>query len=265
MAKVEDNWYIDFFASEMPGRLGKYDESALSRRQVDFIAKCTAITDDSRVLDVCCGKGRHLLEFLRRGIHVAGIDSSPYMLAQCRTIADLEGLHPHLQCADVRHLAIDSEYDVVYMVLPALGFFCSDEEDDIVIRNVSAAIRPGGLVFMDLVPLEGSIRGYVPEKVLHNSRGELVVKRKEYDPLTGRLYGSDETHMLDGTIDKREHRLRLYSCTEMRNMLMQNGILTKCIYGDYEGASYTIDSRHMIIVGQKSPKDGFHWISGGET
>ena len=66
----------------MPGRLGKFDESEISRYQVDFITTSLGVTSESKLLYLCCGNGRHLVEFLRRDIDVIGVDSSYYMLSQ---------------------------------------------------------------------------------------------------------------------------------------------------------------------------------------
>jgi len=48
------------------------------------------------VLDVGCGTGRLLLDFLADGIDADGVDNSPEMLARCRQKADTLGLRPRL-------------------------------------------------------------------------------------------------------------------------------------------------------------------------
>ena len=48
------------------------------------------------VLDVGCGTGRLLLDFLAQGIDVDGVDNSPDMLALCRQRAERMGLKPNL-------------------------------------------------------------------------------------------------------------------------------------------------------------------------
>jgi D-alanine-D-alanine ligase len=188
MSDVSDmraDWHLKFFASDVPGRPGKYDESDHSRLQVDFIASCLRLTRESTVLDLCCGKGRHLLEFLRRGFDVAGVESSTSMVSECRRLAASEGLTPELETSDVRQFESSSVFDAVYMVLPAIGFFGSDQDDHQIVRNVSRALRERGLLFMDLVPLEGSIRTYEPERRTTDGAGNRVVKRREYDPGRG--------------------------------------------------------------------------------
>jgi len=251
MIEVKQDWYRHFFSSEMPGRVGKYDESKLSQHQVDFIVNCLGVTRDSKLLDLCCGKGRHLVELLRRGFDVVGVDSSSYMLSECRTLAESEGFAPTLKLCDIREIEFESEFDAVYMVLPALGFFDSDQDDHRIVLTLAKALKSFGLLFMDLVPLEWSIRHYTPERSTVNQRGDKVVKRKHYDPIKGKISGSEVTYLPDGTTDEREHCVRLYSYSEMSTILHQIGFRIQSTFGDYAGSRYTIHSPNMIIIAQK--------------
>jgi D-alanine-D-alanine ligase len=251
MIEVAKDWYTDFFSAETPGRLGKYDESEQSRLQVDFIAGCLQLTTESKLLDLCCGKGRHLLEFLRRGLNAAGADSSAYMISECRTRAESEGLNPDLKVCDIRELDYVSEFDAITMVLPAIGFFETDQDDYLVMENIARALKPNGLLYMDLVGLESSIRAYIPERHTINRRGDRVVKMKRYDPTRGRMLGSEVTYLSDGTTDERRFSQRLYTYSEMSNMLRQAGFTMDAAYGDYTGSEYTIDSSNMIMLAQK--------------
>src|SRR6266516_5276065 len=45
-------------------------------------------------LDIGCGTGRLLLDYLAEGIDIDGVDNSPEMLAICREKAQRPGLHP---------------------------------------------------------------------------------------------------------------------------------------------------------------------------
>ena len=47
-------------------------------------------------LDIGCGTGRLLLDYLAAGIDIDGVDNSPEMLAICEEKAQKSGLHPIL-------------------------------------------------------------------------------------------------------------------------------------------------------------------------
>ncbi|MFH1312468.1 MAG: class I SAM-dependent methyltransferase, partial [Candidatus Eisenbacteria bacterium] len=84
-------WYEELFSKDDPLRFETYGESEASRAQVDFAIEKLAIEPGARVLDLCCGQGRHLLDLMRRGYDVVGVDLSEFMLGKCREAAAREG------------------------------------------------------------------------------------------------------------------------------------------------------------------------------
>lgn len=65
------------------------------------------------VLDVGCGTGRLLLDFLDAGIDIDGVDVSPEMLAICREKAILRGLSPMLYEQPIESLNLSRQYQTI--------------------------------------------------------------------------------------------------------------------------------------------------------
>lgn len=53
--------------------------------EVENMIKLLDITASSRVLDLCCGIGRHTLEFARRGFAITGVDRTAAYLKKAKT------------------------------------------------------------------------------------------------------------------------------------------------------------------------------------
>jgi cyclopropane fatty-acyl-phospholipid synthase-like methyltransferase len=64
------------------------------------------INPADHVLDIGCGTGRLLLDYLAQGIDVDGVDNSPEMLARCRAKAQALGLTPRLYEQSMETLAL---------------------------------------------------------------------------------------------------------------------------------------------------------------
>ena len=62
------------------------------------------------VLDVGCGTGRLLLDYLQQGIDIDGVDNSPEMLAICKTKANKLGINPNLFEQNLESLEIPRKY-----------------------------------------------------------------------------------------------------------------------------------------------------------
>jgi len=47
------------------------------------------------------------------------------------------------------------------------------------------------------------------------------------------------------------HIIRLYTLTEMTRLLARVGLIVNAVFGGFDGESYSIDTRRMIIVARK--------------
>ncbi|MDO8588739.1 MAG: methyltransferase domain-containing protein [Armatimonadota bacterium] len=128
-------WYKRQFEDEDPHRLSWYAESETSRHEVDFIVEHLGLDPGTRILDLCCGQGRHLVELIRRGYDVVGVDLSAYMLDHCNKALEAAGVHSCLVQSDMREINFYSEFDGVINMRTSFGYLESDEEDQKVLST----------------------------------------------------------------------------------------------------------------------------------
>jgi len=62
------------------------------------------------VLDIGCGAGRLILDFLSQGIDIDGIDNSPEMISLCKQNAERKGLKPNLYVQSMTELQLPRKY-----------------------------------------------------------------------------------------------------------------------------------------------------------
>lgn len=72
------------------------------------------------VLDVGCGTGRLLLDFMSNGVDIDGLDNSPEMLSLCRKKAQSMELQPDLYCQGMELLELPRAYRVI--LVPSCSF-----------------------------------------------------------------------------------------------------------------------------------------------
>ena len=69
------------------------DDLQITRKEIDLIQEVGKFSPEDKVLDLCCGQGRHALELARRGIcNVEGMDRSHYLIQKAKDRAKIEGL-----------------------------------------------------------------------------------------------------------------------------------------------------------------------------
>src|SRR5271168_2093708 len=71
-------------------------------------------------LDVGCGTGRIVLDYLSEGVDIDGVDNSPEMLAICRVKAQQRGLQPNLYQQTMETLDLPRRYRTI--LVPSSSF-----------------------------------------------------------------------------------------------------------------------------------------------
>ena len=106
---------------------------------IDRILNNARVGCGSRVLDVACGTGVLIPDYLSRGVEsVTGVDISPEMIAVAKSKFPQENVR--FICADVEELPMDEKYDAI-VVYNAFPHFPDPEK---LIHRLSALLSPHG-------------------------------------------------------------------------------------------------------------------------
>lgn len=244
-------WYKELFASEDPVRFSSYGESDASRHHVDFLVEKLELVPGMKILDLCCGQGRHLLELTRRGYDVVGVDLSAYMLSKCREAAESIGIGVNLIQSDMRDIDFDSEFDAVINMFTSFGYLESDEEDQKVLNAVSRSLKPGGVFFLDTVNRDSLMSRFQERSWSENERGDITVIDRSFDSLAGRINCRERTIFTDGHRSSLDHSFRLYCYTELAKMLNIAGLHVTQTFGNYDGSDFGRISKGMFMCARK--------------
>ena len=246
-------WYEELFASEDPMRMDAdyYAECEASRAEVDFIVEKLGLQPGARILDLCCGQGRHLMELTRRGFDVVGFDISAYMLDRCREIAAKEGIQPTLVQGNMRDLSFDAEFDAVINMRTSFGYLESENEDQRALEGICRALKPGGRFLTDQLNRDSLMRRYREQSWIRNSRGDIVIADSKFDVRTGRNIVKEIAFLADGSRSEANHNIRLYTCREFEEKLIRAGMPIESVWGDWDSSPFDLDHRHMLIIALK--------------
>jgi SAM-dependent methyltransferase len=115
-------------------------------REVDFVCACAPLPCFRKVVDVCCGMGRHARALFQRGYSVTGVERDALAIARARELA---GGPSYLQ-TDVRdYQPAISAYDLAIVMSQSFGHFDAATNRD-VLRRLATGVREGGRVVLDL-------------------------------------------------------------------------------------------------------------------
>ncbi|HWR26065.1 MAG TPA: methyltransferase domain-containing protein [Methanosarcina sp.] len=149
---VRSDWWQTLFNSfYLKTDADLLDDMELTRKEVDIIISILGVVPEDKILDLCCGQGRHILELARRGFaNVEGYDRSQYLIRKARTRAQKENLQVRFREGDARKLPYPSNtFDVVTILGNSFGYFDSSLHDRKVLEEICRVLKPGGKVFID--------------------------------------------------------------------------------------------------------------------
>ncbi|KAI8591875.1 hypothetical protein BDZ88DRAFT_17394 [Geranomyces variabilis] len=109
----------------------------------------------ARILDLCCGQGRHSLFLSRKYPHLAlhGHDQSSYLikLAQERAAAQQLSGKTVFTVGDCRQIPYaDETFDLVVVMGNSFGYFADEQGDRTVLSEIFRTLVPGGRLVLDL-------------------------------------------------------------------------------------------------------------------
>jgi SAM-dependent methyltransferase len=151
--------------------LRDYKSAAHLSRVIKKCINHTKLKPGSRVLEIGCGGGVHLVKFFLNGFHADGIDSSPEVVERCNhyieQVRKFERIETNISvhCSDVFKYSVDSTYDLSYHFGVVEHFI--NRSDRMKIWNILYnSLKPGAWV-MSVVP-SGShlLRSYIKKNGL---------------------------------------------------------------------------------------------------
>ena len=244
-------WYREFFDDLYLRVYQPVEALERVRREVDFIVKALDLPAGAKVLDLCCGQGRHSLELARRGFQVVGVDLSEALLYAARKRAESEGLSVTFLHCDMREIDFADEFDAFINMFTSFGYLESEAEDEKVLGKVAQALKSGGKFLLDVVNRDRLVRDFQAREWHAADEGWLVLEERTFDHLSGRMETRWVCVARDGVRYERLSSVRLYTTSELRTMLERAGLKVTNLFGDYDGSPYSWDSQRLIVVSCK--------------
>ena len=243
-------WYeCDEFWREMKPFLFSLERWESTSEQVNQIISLLSIRSDDRILDLCCGPGRHSLELASRGFNVTGVDRTSLYLKEAREKAKSIGVRVEFVQEDMRKFYRPDSFDVALNMFSSFGYFENHSDDRKVLLNIYQSLKEGGKLLIEIMGKEVLAR---------------IFRNKEWSEVDGMFFLQESKVNKDWT--KVENRwiaikgkkqkefrfsLRIYSGTELSNFLLDSGFSSVEIFGDLDGSPYNNEARRLIAVACK--------------
>jgi len=218
-------WWEDFFDADYIRVWGSFTNAERTAGEVDGLWELLGLRVGSRLLDAPCGFGRLSGPLAARGAIILGLDQSEALLRCAENRRGSLGTDQlRYRQHDLRQPLPEGGFDAAINVFSSLGY--GTEEDDLaILRNLSSALRPGGLLLVETAHRDLNVVNLVRGSG-HSQRlpdGTLVIHEPVFDPIAGRVsvtwYWSGP-----GGSGQKSASIRTYSATELVALIERAGL-----------------------------------------
>jgi len=225
------------------------ERQSSAKAQVEQVVSLLKIQQGDRILDLCCGTGRHSLEMAQQGFDVVGVDRTTSFIEKAKQEAEIRNLEVGFVVGDMREHCQPNSFDIVMNLFGSFGYFEDSDDDRQVVMNMHASLRPGGKFLIETMGKEIALREFRERDWSEEGDTLVLAERKPYQN-----WSRIQTRWIVIKGDQRyEHTVsvRSYSASELSSLLSDCGFQNVQVYGDLEGIAYDQAAKRLIIIGTK--------------
>ncbi len=232
---VKADWWRHIFNANYLRTDGDVvEDNDITQKEVDLFLAALDIAKDSSFLDLCCGQGRHAIEFAKRGYsNVVGLDRSHYLINRARKINKTGNHNVLFKEGDARKLPFTNDsFDAVFIAGNSFGYFDSKKDDIRILREVMRVLKPNGKLLIDITD-GGFIREHFDSRSWEwIDKNYFVCRERSLSKNFDRLVSREViTHVTKGVVADQFYAERLYSSEDL------NSLLTKVGFADFHNYS----------------------------
>ncbi len=245
---ISPKWYQRSFGALYPLVYAHRSPEAAAG-EARFAAEAVGLGAGDRVLDLCCGAGRHSAHLLSRTRRVTGLDWSPELLAAAR--AGLGGAAALVR-GDMRALPFGGVFDVVFNFFTSFGYFADDAENARAAGEMARVLRPGGRLFLDHIGAAWAAARLVPRSEREQD-GLRIVEERWLDGGDPPARVNKVTTVWRGgaRLGRFPESVRLYTPETLGAVLSGAGLAVERVFGDYRDLPPGPDAPRLIFVCRK--------------
>ncbi len=243
------NEWKQFFNESIAQKYEEYCFTQNTEAEVRFILEECNLPDNTRILDVGCGTGRHAVALARMGFQVTGVDLSPNMLAIAAQNAAAAGVAIDLRESDAQTISFDNEFDAAVCLCEGSLSLVGSADDPIdhdqrILTNICNALKPGATFITTVLNAYRRIREATDQDVESGT----------FNPVTLVNTNRETVETPEGTHEV-EVRERTYTPPEFIRMLQTAGFVVDHLYGGTAGAwkrqTLKLDEMEIMAIAHK--------------
>lgn len=239
--ETNETWFSSWFDTPYYHILYKERNDREAQLFMDNLTHYLNLPEKAKVLDLCCGKGRHAIYLNQLGFDVIGADLSENSIAEASAFSN-ESLH--FKVHDMRE-EFEEKYDAIFNLFTSFGYFENDDDNLVTLKAIKNSLTDYGFAVIDFMNVHQVIDTLVPEEVKTVDGIDFHLKRYVAD---GHIF--KEIDFEDQ--GKKYHfteKVKALTLQDFEVMMEEAGIYLLDIFGDYKLKKFhKTESERLIMI-----------------
>jgi len=246
----EKKWWKAAFSKTYFAAFDDIYSEQRGKKEAEFLIQNLRLKKGTQVLDLACGQGRHSLPLAQHGVCVTGVDASSSLLRVAKKRAQTKKIDVSFKKGDIRTYCEVEKYNIVLVLGNSFGYF-NDKDNEQVLSNISASLKTGGWLVLDLSNTLGMLRQKITgEWIQEIPNGKLITRTLNFNPETSQATMQwcviqNKIKTLFGGM------LRFYSPSEIKHLLAERNLIIKKIYGSFSNEPFSIKTKRCLVMARK--------------
>jgi SAM-dependent methyltransferase len=224
--------------------------AGLTEAEVDFIQEMGSLKNESKVLDIMCGYGRHALELGRRGTRVTAIDNLQDYIDEIKTKAKDQNLPVSVIQEDILHAQLNDVYDAAICMGNSFAFF--DRADAVtILRNISEHLKPGGILIINSWMIAEVAIKYFKERDWHYAGAYKCMIEYKYCINPSRIESEQTIISPNGSVEIQKGVDYIFTLDQLEELFNEAGLKTQEVYSTPRKKKFVLGDGRVYIVAAK--------------
>lgn len=235
-----EDWFTDWFNTPYYHILYKDRNDADAQLFMKNITSFLALSKDTHILDLPCGKGRHAVFLNSLGYKVTGGDLAENSIEYAK---QFENETLHFNVHDMRK-PFRKNYDAVFNLFTSFGYFEDDKEDILILQNIKNGLTKGGYFVFDflnankvkanLVESETKIVDTITFNIKREIKNGFIIKNISF-------FADEKNHSYT-------EKVKYLDLEKMTYYLEKVGFNITNVFGNYSLANFDKNTSDRLII-----------------
>ena len=240
-------WFASWFNTPFYHILYQHRDFDEAEKFIDCLMDKLGPLDNSTLLDLACGKGRHAYYLAKKGYKVKGVDLSSESIDSAQRDFRLENLSFCVH--DMRLDMHDERFDYVFNFFTSFGYFDTLEDNKKVIEVMSNSLNSGGTLVIDFLNAVKAVQNIVSEEAKELNNISFEIERK----LESKVLVKDIRFKHMNEEYHYQEKVQALRLSDFQSLIKNTDLSLQEIFGDYALNDFDeTNSDRLIMVFKKA-------------